>query len=684
MALAIGIGIYFQLPIEPDITVSLVIAVPVTVSLAILAFKCDSDRLRVIAILLSFMLLGGMVAQVRTYTVSAPVLSAKAEGWNRVIGRIVEIEHFDDSDRFTLDQLEIKKLSDEETPARIRIRVRSRFEAKIGDFIQSDVILRPPPVPSVPGVYNFARRAWFEEIGAVGFALGTPTIFERGDAPSTVVLTIGRMRDEIGRRLVAAFEDPDAAAVATALAIGDKSRIQDDVRDKLRAAGLAHLLAISGLHMALVVVILFSGSRAALAAVEGVALRYPIKKWAAVFAILGAFGYLLLAGATIPTQRAFLMALVAMTAVIIDRSPISLRLVAFAAMVVLIVTPEALLGPSFQLSFAAVTALISAYETPTLKKFQKTMQGGVIRRLLGYFILLSLTTLIASFATAPLVWYHFGQVAPYGLLGNLLAIPLMAFVIMPLLIIAVAGAMVLPLSALSILVWPLEKGLQLLLGVANWVSGLDGASIQLAPLHSWSILLVVGGGLWLCIWSGRSRLVGMPVMAAGFAVSFLFPMPDILVAGNGQLIAYRSGTNTVYLSTTGRERYAADLWLSQFGVDEAYSFPRHGHPDEASSMIRCDPLGCIIDIGGKGLVGIARDELALIDDCARNTIVVATEFNVPASRCKGASIIVDRKALQRFGGHSIYLNGRYPWSPPLEPVTVLQENGQRPWTGLPG
>ncbi|WP_259779766.1 ComEC/Rec2 family competence protein [Aestuariispira ectoiniformans] len=684
IALAIGIAVYFQLPFEPPAIVTFPIALTVGLGLLLFVFTIQRDAMRISGILLLCAVVGFAAAQGRTMVVAAPVLPHHWEGKHSFYGRIIQIEHFDDGDRLTLDQVTLKKIGHEDTPERIRLKTRSSGKLNIGDFIQGLAVLRSPPQPSVPGVYDFTRRAWFMRIGAVGFTLGEPvrrlTPLQSAVTDSLWIL-VNRLRDNVGEALFKAMDDDRTAGLAVALSIGDRSRIAPEVREELRAAGLAHLLAISGLHMMLVVICLFSTSRALLASIEPLALRYPIKKWAALFAIAGALGYLLLAGITIPTQRAFLMAFLAMLAVIIDRTPISLRLVAFAAIVILVLRPEALLSPSFQLSFAAVTALVAFFETPIMQQFNSAIRKTVFRRAAGYFLLLSLTTLVASMATAPFAWHHFGQVAPYGLLGNLVAIPLMAFVVMPLLIVTVFAALILPAGALALLAWPLHKGLELILSVSGWVSGIEGAQIQLTPLHSWSLSIIVSGGLVLCLCHGKKRWLGMIGIVGGISIAPLFPPPDFLISGNGRLVAIRATDDDIYYSTLKREGYVAELWLNHLGGQRAIAFPER-ETSWPGGMIRCDTLACSAALEGGIVAGIVDKELALLEDCSYADILLAPTTTVPRSRCRRPTILIDRQALKKNGGYAIYLKGRYPWSTSPELVTFRQESGLRPWSGF--
>ena len=331
----------------------------------------------------------------------------------------------------------IAGLDPDRTPARVRLRLSARqgAAAEIGAWVELRAVLRPPSPPVAPGAFDFQRHAYFQRLGGVGFAV---TVARRTAPPGEVQasvfapwrLALAGLRIEIADRIRAALDGP-AGAVAAALMTGDRRAIPAHVLADMRDSGLAHLLAISGLHVGLVAAILFFGLRAALALVPKVALRYPIKKWAAAAALVGAFGYVLISGASVSTQRAFLMVGVVLLAVMVDRTAISMRLVAWAALIVLAMAPESLLGPSFQMSFAAVVALVAAYEVLRRRLSAWRAEAGTLRRAGLYLVGVGITTIVATAATAPFAVYHFNRFAEYGLAANLAAVPLTALWVMP-------------------------------------------------------------------------------------------------------------------------------------------------------------------------------------------------------------------------------------------------------------
>lgn len=335
---------------------------------------------------------------------------------------------------------DIEDLAPEQQPHRVRLSLRTRGVAPVpGLAVRVRAVLMPPPEPAAPGAYDFARALYFKGIGVVGYAVGGLEVRESAAPSSSVVAErIAAIRLGVASRIVAAMIDENdqdiddqAAQVAVALLTGLRGRLSDETLSALRDAGLAHLLAISGLHLGLIAGILFFTVRLLLALNEPVALRYPIKKWAAIAALIGAFGYLLLTGATIPTQRAYIMVSLILFAVLIDREAVSMRPVAWAAVVVLVFRPESLLGASFQLSFAAVTALVAFYEWLRARSTFRSKPSLGARWVMLYFAAVMATTIVASLATAPFAAYLFNRVAVAGLIANLIAVPPTALWIMP-------------------------------------------------------------------------------------------------------------------------------------------------------------------------------------------------------------------------------------------------------------
>jgi competence protein ComEC len=416
-AFGCGIALYFTLPREP-LWWSGPLAAAILCALAALGRRHSFVLSLAIALLIPA--LGFTASQFRTWRVAAPILTEEI-GPVRISGRVEEVDFGDKGVRMVLADPTIPWLSAAETPLRVRVRLSKRNVFAPGERVSVRVVLRPPPRPAAPGAFDFARFAYFQGLGAVGFALGDARRIapsgqdgppnESIDAPSG---SLERLRYAIAERIRAALTG-ERGAVAVALITGFREGIPESVEQNMRDSGLAHLLAISGLHVGLVARTVFLLVRGGCALVPAIALRWPIKKWTAVSAAAVAFGYLFLAGATEPTQRAFLMLLITVIGICLDRGSISMRLVAWAALFILLLSPESLLSVSFQLSFAAVTALVAVYETITARREWAANEPARVQsagsRIPRYVLQLGLSSMIATLATAPFALYHFNRVA---------------------------------------------------------------------------------------------------------------------------------------------------------------------------------------------------------------------------------------------------------------------------------
>ncbi len=663
LPVAAGIGIlgYFALSFEPGLSVGVGATLCAGAAYAITRRRTGTP----VALAALALALGFVAAQLGTARVAAPMLETRiGPAW--VEGRIVAQTLTPNGVRVVLGEPSIDRLAAEATPERVRIRLTSGSEPlATGARIGLRAVLNPPSRPVLPGGFDFRRHAFFQGIGGVGYAVSRVRVLDAGDA-SQSGLWLESVRRGIADRIGAAL-DGDQAAIATALLTGDRGAIRDDVTESIRASGLAHLLAISGLHLGLVAGLLFFAIRAGLALVPVLALEYPIKKWAALAAFAGAFAYMFIVGATVPTQRAFVMVGLVLVAVLVDRTAISMRLAALAAVLVLAVSPYSLLGPSFQMSFAAVVALIAGYEALRDRLAGWRHRAGPLRMAALYLAGVLLSTAIASSATAPFALYHFQQIASYGLATNLLAVPLTALWIMPW---GLCAYLLMPLGFEALALVPMGWGVSALLAIAETAAGWPNSVLRVASPPGWAIGIVTLGGLWLCLWRGRLRLWGVVGLVAG-AMALVWPRtgPDILISEDGGLMAVRAADGGLALSELRGERFTREIWLRAEGRAEAQPWPAEG--TGADGLLSCDLLGCLYRREGR-LVALIRDPRALDEDCAVTDIVVSA---VPVPRgCRGRTA-ADRFDVWRHGAHAIRLT---PQGHAVDRVS--DETGLRPWS----
>ena len=668
-----GIAVYFLLPAEPPSWLGPVLLAP-PCALAILARR--HRALLLVLCALAVILAGFATAQLRIALVAAPVL-AKKLGPATIAGQVIDAEPRQGGGRIVVQHLQVPGLAEQHLPQRVRIKLTARDPAmpRPGQWVQLRAVLNPPPGPAAPGAFDFARQAYFKRLGGVGYAVGhLEPMMPPPAAASTANAGLGEawelwwsdLRLEVARRVLAVLPG-ERGAIAAALMTGERGAIPPAVVEAMRDSGLAHLLAISGLHMGLVAGLLFFGIRMLLAAFPPLALNYPIKKWAAVAAALGAFVYLFLVGATIPSQRAFLMVSAVLLAVLLDRSAITLRLVAWAAFAVLLMAPESLLSAGFQMSFAAVTALIAGYEVVTLRWIGQGQERTAVRRLSLYLAGIALTSLIATAATAPFAIYHFNRFAWYGLAANMVAVPVTGFWIMPWALIAF---ILMPLGLESLALQPMGWGVGAVIAVAQAIADLPGAVEPVRAMPLLGLFLVVFGGLWLCLWQRPWRLAGLGLVAAGFLTIPLTQPPDILVSGDGKLLAVRDDQGRLWLSSLKAQRFTAKSWLRRAGLREGLAWPDGA--TAADGPLACDSLGCIVTTGGH-TVALARKVAALEEDCAAADIVISLE-PVPRRSCGTPAVVLDRFDLWRYGAHALWISGS-----DLRIESVAASRGRRPW-----
>ncbi len=667
--LAGGIGTYFALPHEPGfaVTGTLLCAAFFLTMTRIANFPIP--RLRSIGAALLVFVIGFAAAQFRTDLVSAPVL-LKETGPREIEGRVIDIEYQDgEAARVTLDRLRIERLKGGDTPERIRVKFHTLSEAAhAGQKWRFLGNVNPPSPPVVPGGFDFQRYAWFKRIGGFGYAYRAPEIIspslERGVFFETA-------RQKIAERIRVHLGGMEGA-VFVALATGERGEIPAGVQDDLRDAGIAHILAISGLHVGLMSGIAFFALRFLLAAIPGLALRYPIKKWAAVAGILAAAGYTFLVGAGIPTLRALMMCAAVYTAVLLDRSPISLRLVAVAAVLILLIFPESLLSASFQMSFAAVGALVAFYERTRAWWADRYRAGGWAGRFILFFASLLATSFIAGLATMPFAAYHFNRLSLMGLAGNILAMPILTTFVMPAVFVNYL-AMVFPDPVQGLVLQAGGAGISLILKSADWVAGLPYARLYVLAIPGAAFALMSFVlALAVMLRSARAAIAALCLFIAACLMMKLF-QPLLLVSSSGAQIAYRDDDANLHLLNRVNDRFAIGIWSERHAYGRS-PLRWDRMEEEEGSRLFCDPDACRAVVGAENVkVSYLRHSYALETECAWADVIVS-DRRVPEWICTHPKIRLDRKTLKESGSVIVTKN--------LDVRSVSEVRGTRPWTGV--
>ena len=677
----VGIGLYFALPVEPGwvmVLAPLLAATGLRMSL----------RRGVLALALTGALasttLGLGAAKFRAELMRGPVVSFSKQIWT-VRGWVELVEKRPEKGvRITLRVSAIDGLAADETP--LRVRVRSPYDntgVHAGDALILKAALQPPPPPAEPDGYDFARASWFQGVGGVGFGVGRPV--SDPDPPAmpfwTVVkTTIERMRESVSERITTAL--PSAGgAITDALVTGEHEAIPQPMTDVLRDSGLAHILAISGLKLTIMAGSLFALSRLLLAAFPVVALNWPVKKIASGAGLAGATFYLLISGCGSATTRAYVMIAVGLIAMLLDRPALSMRNLAIAALFLILPQPETLLDPSFQMSFSAVVALMATYEWS--REWRDHSEGAAYHRrkrrerLTGWRAWVAwglhhvshilretiAATTIATIAIAPYTVYTFHRVAVYGILANIVAVPLFNVVIMPLVALALAA---MPFGLEGGPLYLVDRWVDVLMWIARAVSALPGAVVLVPQMSATALAVMTLGAVWLCLWRQGWRYLGLAGVAVGMMLGIRGEAADILIGAEGHPIAVRIADGTLSSLSARSGKFDLAQWL------QADADGRDPKTIQTGAGFRCDSLGCTAMVHGE-VVAISDTPASLRDDCAAAKIVIL-RYRQPVP-CVGPALVIDIRDLRIGGAHAIRLTKT---GPKLD--SVAAERGDRPWS----
>lgn len=556
--LGLGISFYFSVSEEPG-PAQVAVAAAVALSAAALIVR-GGDLPRVLGWAPLLVALGFLLAVGRAHQVAAPKLGAPYYG--PVEGRVVRIDRSASNvPRVTLAEPWLNGVSDAQTPELVRVALHGEIagtRVQPGARIALTANLSPPAGPVEPGGFDFQRKAWFDRLGGVGYSRAPPML---AVAPGKTGwrAQVFAWRVALADRLRVALPG-QRGAFAAAILVGDRSTIDPARLEDLRRSNLAHLLAISGLHMGLLTGFVFGVIRFGVACIPSLALRWPSKKIAAVVALLAGAAYLVLSGANVATQRAFVMVAVMLLAVLFDRAAITLRAVALAAVIILVLRPESLTEPGFQMSFAATTALVASFETLNRTAYWRAMQRGRWRWMAPVLSLLMASS-IAAAATAPVAAFHFNRIAQYGLIANLASVPVMGTVVMP---AGVIAAVLAPFGMAGPALWVMGQGIGWILAVAQWVAGLDGAVTRIPSAPAGVLALAMGGLLFVTIWRGRARWLGTLATLAALAIWSGVDRPAVLVSASGKLVGI-VGPDGRALTRERGDGFSASTWLENDG-----------------------------------------------------------------------------------------------------------------------
>jgi ComEC/Rec2-related protein len=660
ICLALGALAYFNLITEPALW-------PMLVGAALFAVSATLARplpvLRAVLIGLALVCTGAAAAKISVLRAATPMIGS--EIGTRLTGRITEIERQPTGRvRLTLDVLGTQRPELRYAPDRIRATARQVPDGlRPGDTVVGVVRLMPASGPSRPSGYDFSFRSYFDGIGAVGFFLTDPVVAEEvGDDPGfrlRAAAWIEERRLAVATRIETTIGGPEGA-IAAALITGIRAGIPEEINEALRVVGLYHVISISGLHMALVAGTLIGLVRGVFSLFPNFAMRHPVRKYSAGIALVATAFYLLMSGGDVAAQRSFLMLAVMLIALIFDRSALTMRNLALSAIVILLLSPEEVVGPSFQMSFAATAALIAAYAAWTSYRESQATEpigsrgavGGLVRKGMQFGIGLSMTSVIAGLATALFTAWHFQQVAPLGLVANLTAMPVVSVIIMP---FAVFACLLMPFGLDEIPLQIMGMGIGAMNAISIWLaerSFLDATGA--IPLSS--VLLLTAGLAILTMAGSILRWVAAPLGLAGAFLLVTVPaVPDVLVSEDARLVAVRLADGRIAVNRARPRAFTMENWLRAFGAEQ-HTGPVEGQPTPTSpqaNAFQCEEAVCSVMHPSGAVIVHVPDEASVERFCATAHLIIIDDATAE-NPCRTGPVVLTKRDLARRGSAEMF------------------------------
>lgn len=637
--ISIGVLIFFALPFDPSSWLPFLL-LGITFKIYFLLRKTDAGK--VIASLLIAIAVGFLAMQIRLSTISSPVIAEQLTKIT-VKGMVEEAAKTEKGYRLLLSRV---KIYDYDKPPPKLIRISTNFdisEIRIGDQVKVYVNLMPPPKPTMPGGFDYSEYAYFKQIGAIGYTIGKikKVIQEPADA-GKIKLSI--IRDKIAQKIRENMS-PRAAGIAEGMLIGNIGAINKMDYEAIRVAGLAHIIAISGMHIVVVVGLVFISIRFIISAIPYLAVNFNLKKIAAFCAIILSYGYLLISGSPVSAQRAFIMSALVLLGIILDRKTNPLRSIAWATIIILLFTPEAIKTASLQMSLAACISLITSFEYLQSFTSKFTKQTPRIKKVLFYMMSITFSTVIAGAATSFFVIYHFNQFSTYSVIANMAAIPLSDFFIMPLGIISI---ILMPLGLEKVTLSILEPGVNFLLDYAKFISAIPHASFYVPSFSDYGIILISFGGLLLTLGITRLKYMGLLVIFCGVLTAIDQVLPDIIVSGNGKVFALLEN-DTIYLSNKNKARFMVKTWADKLGIKNLDLLAKLGQAG-------CSPKICKIEKYGQKILLVADADI--IPNCHELHLLINLTNKDLSHFCANAKYI-SLAELDELGTHTFKLHTDY-------------------------
>ncbi len=618
VAMACGIILFFMQSATPAYYVG--IAVTAAGAPAIVFWK-RWPWVRAILLMLFFVGVGFMAAQWQQERLRQPLINYPTAVLPIKATLTEVIADETGKQKLVLTDVEVEGGSRYPLPNTIRLSLKKPNNKLLaGQRIKLRGGMFPLPSPALPDGFDFTRHFYFKNIGAVGFAINPVEILSESENKSWQISLANfrkNLNERVAENLNPHFRD-NVSAIAGALITGERAGINQETKEAMRTAGLAHMLAISGLHLGLVTAVIFVLLRYIFLFIPKLALHFNIKKWAAVGALIGGMGYLMIAGFPVSAQRAYVMVALVLLAVLLDRQVLPMRSLALAAIMVLLIMPSSVMGPSFQLSFAATMSIIALFES--LYRWRRTRGAtpvrhyGISRKVMVYLGGVLATTFVASMITSPFTVYHFNQFTNYHLLANMAASPIFSFMVMP---AAVGGVLLMPLGWEQPFLWVMGQGVEWVIAIAVSISSLPNAMMHVPTPPTWALALVAFGACWLCFWLKPIRHLGWLIMAVGLVPFFSTQLPDILVSAKAEQIAIKLDSGEYTMFKGSKRNFKAGLWKDALGIE---GFAKAELPQQ------CDATGCIVEYQGYR-IAFPKWKEAAYEDCATVDVIISDFYH---------------------------------------------------------
>ena len=614
---------------------------------------------------------GHTAADLRSHVIATPVLTRNLTA-QEIHGRVVSAEFRPTTHRVVLDRLTVPGLLPNETPVRVRVTIPAKNGLpKVGDRITVRAVLRRPLRPTMPDGFDFQRALYFAQIGATGFTFGAWTVEQA--VPDALAdrlrARLQAIRRHVAARVRTAIPDTGDATTTAALIMGEQTAIPADLQDAYRKSGLAHLLSISGVHMSLLAAAVFFVIRRGLALIPALTLRVDTKKIAAWVALGATTLYVLISGLSVPAVRSFLMIGVVLVAILLDRTALSLRTIAWAALALMAIYPEAVIGASFQMSFMAVLSLIALAEYVRLRVRWRGPEGEFqpFRAAAIIFLGLVVTDIAASGSTALYAIYHFNRFPTYSMVSNFFAGPITGLWVMPWGLIAMLA---MPFDLDQVPLKLMGEGVGVVNDIARTVANWPGAQVHVSPMSPLALAVGSFGLLVICLWRGRLRYAGFAFLALAFLQPWFAKGPDVLMDTDAKVVAISDAGGAMLLRPGRGEKFTREIWQDRYGASaEAWSAD-----GAAVADLRCDRDGCILSRDGRKIL-LAFSAAALAEDCAQ--VDAAVSF-IPGRAFCGRTPLADLFDVRRQGAVALRTN-----ESGVEMRYALDRAGDRRWAAKP-